>query len=96
MLRLYQIRDFETSPKITDVCMNMGTLKSLMDKGHARMTIEVGNKCVTIKHHTNRSLGAGPSLTLGENGGFQWLGSPNDVSESLSSMFDFMNNNMRS
>lgn len=76
--------------------MSMEILASLVHKGHVSMTIETGSKCVTIKYHTNRSLGTGPSLVIGENGGFQWLGNPSDISESLSSIFSFMNNNMKS
>jgi len=96
LLRVHQIRDFRKSPKITDICMNISILKSLTHGKHTSMSVETGNRCVTVKCHTNRSLGAGPSLTVGENGGFQWIGSPNDISESISSIFAVMNKNMRS
>ena len=96
LLRVHQIRDFRKSPKITDICMSIYILKSLTHGKHTSLSIETGNSCVTIKYHTNRSLGAGPSLTVGENGEFQWIRSPNDISESISSVFALMNKNMRS
>ena len=95
LLRVHQIRDFDRSPKVTDICMNMGILRSLTSNKHRSMTIEIDTRCVRIKYHTSRSLGTGPCLIIGENGGFQWLGNPSDISESLSSMFAFMNSNMR-
>ena len=95
VLRIHQIRDRDMSPKVTDICMDMEILSSLTSKSHRLLDVETNTKCVKIKYHTNKSLGTGPSLILGENGGFQWLGNPNDISESFCSIFAFMNKNMR-
>ena len=68
ILRVHQIRDFKRSPKINDICMNMAILRSLTRKKHSAMNIETGSRCVRIKYYTNRSLGTGSSLVIGENG----------------------------
>jgi hypothetical protein len=51
---------------------------------------------VKLKYHTGMSLGLQPSLTIGYNGGFQWLGNPTHIAESLSEMFAFISKNIMS
>jgi hypothetical protein len=90
VIRIHQVRDFVTHPKVVDICMNMEILGSLVSGVRSRLSIERTSRCVKLKYHTGTSLGLGPSLTIGCNGGFQWLGNPTHIAESLSVMFAFI------
>ena len=84
VLRVHQVRGFTKSPKIVDVCMNIDILRALTHTHSSSLDVELSARSVTLKYWTSRSLRAGPSLVLGENGGFQWHGAPKEISESLS------------
>jgi hypothetical protein len=94
-LRVHQVRDFNTSPKVVDICMNMGILRSITAGARTGLLVEASSKSVKLKYHTNAALGQGPSLILGCNGGFQWTGNPTSMSESLHVMFALMSFNIK-
>jgi len=95
VLRVHQIRDYRTSPKVNDVCVNINIVKALIGLNHAVIDIETMATCVKMKYNINRSSAIGPSMCLGCNGGFQYIGGPKHISESLSSLFALMSRNMR-
>jgi len=94
VLRVHQIKDFTTSPRVSDICINMRILSALVEQPNNTMTVSTHNNHIQIKYHTNFSDGYGPSLSIGCNGGFQWSGSPKNISESLLSMFLLFNKNI--
>ncbi len=95
VIRVHQVKDFNTSPKVVDICMNMGILTSLVSGMRLGLDIEITPKCIRLKYHTGTSFGLGPSLMIGCNGDFQWLGNPIHIVDSLSAMFAFMNKNIK-
>ena len=94
VIRAHQVRDFNTSPKIVDICMNMDILTSLVSGVRSGIGIEITPRSVKLKYHTSMSFGLGPSLIMGCNGGFQWLGNPTNIAESLCGIFAFMSSNI--
>ncbi len=95
VIRVHQVTDFTTSPKIGDICMNMGILTSLVSGVRSGLGVEATSKSVRLKYHTSTNFGLGPCLIIGCNGGFQWLGNPIYIADSLSVMFAFMSSNIR-
>ncbi len=75
--------------------MNINIVKALIGLNHAVIDIETMATCVKMKYNINRSSAIGPSMCLGCNGGFQYIGGPKHISESLSSLFALMSRNMR-
>ncbi len=94
VIRVHQVRDFTTSPKIVDICMNMDILTSLVSGVRSGIGVEITPRSVKLKYHTSMSFGSGPTLIMGCNGGFQWLGNPTNIAESLCGIFAFMSSNI--
>lgn len=95
VIRVHQIKDFTSSPKVVDICINMSILKSLARGSRTDITPEIFNNYVKFKYHTNKAKGLGPTLIIGRNGGFQWTGSPSNIAESMLALFAFMSSNIR-
>jgi hypothetical protein len=93
IIRVNQVRDFTTSPKIVDICKNIGILTSLVSGVNSGLSLETTTKSVRLKCHTSTSFGLEPCLIIGCNGGFQWLGNPTHIAESLNVMFAFISSN---
>ena len=98
-LRVQLIRHSSTVPSIDDVCVNGAIVSSLLDDSNessAYRVIQDHNK-TSIKFVTSLSgRSHGPRLTVGYNGGIQYIGSYRYTSSSFHTMYTLMSVNMGS
>ncbi len=85
---------------IDPVIMNSKLVGSLMsdsseDTTRVQVTKEI-RKCTMKFKRVAKDAVAGPSLTIGENGGFQWVGNPGCLSSTMLQAFTHMSNRMSS
>jgi hypothetical protein len=82
--------------KVTGIYVDMNQLNVLFNSTKPFIRIDCKLRCITVKYHTNVSLGKGPSMVFGCNGGIQWVGNPMHISQSLHYIICSMNKGMLS
>ena len=94
-LRIQLIKNYCANPQVTDVCVDMQILTSLFPSNSGALKVQHRAHSVYLKYDMDLSLGSGPSMIFGCNGGMQWMGSPHHIRESLSAIMRVANNSLR-
>jgi hypothetical protein len=91
VLNMTAVELLEESPRIIPMVIDIGVVKSISSGSQFQsgsMCIVPEMKKVRIKFFTTRvGTSQGPSLTLGSNGGFQWMGNPSALASTLAQFF---------
>ena len=93
-------KDSDNNPVLCPVAFNSSLMTSITSpEANMMRTIEISQELrkSTMKfRRVGRGTIVGPTLTIGENGGFQWIGNPSSVSITMSQAFSHMSMRMSS
>jgi len=82
VLQFHRIDNDPLSVRIVRLGPNINVIYNMTKAAlqHDRCSVVGTSSKVVIKFHRINDISRGPSLTIGKNGGFQWMGNPSELS----------------